>query len=69
MFISLFKHRHVWQGSAWNPFGFEHEQKCSKCGAYRHQYFTEKLDQGPWIDGEHPKAHRMRQDEKEASQH
>lgn len=53
-------HKHFWVGSAWNPYGFEHEQCCASCGAYRHQYFTESLDKGPWIDGEHPKAREMR---------
>jgi hypothetical protein len=58
--LSKLFHFHSWEGSAWNRYYVEHEQRC-RCGCHRWR----KLDvcrerQEPWRPGEHPEAARLR---------
>lgn len=56
---------HDWSGSAWNPWMVEHEQRCTICGAYRHREINLYSDHLPWVDGQHPNAIALREQDKE----
>jgi hypothetical protein len=52
-------HVHAWSGTAWNPYGIERERKC-RCGAFQHRALDFPGPNGPWVDGEDPKATELR---------
>ena len=54
-------HRHDWAESAVNPWQVAHEERCTKCGEYRHRFFDEKtLEPTAWKSGPHPTAQSLR---------
>lgn len=55
---------HQWHGTMINRFFIETEQKCTRCGAYRHHLwqhirFVDGIGNEPeWQDGKHPNHDR-----------
>ena len=54
-------HLHDWVESAVNPWQVAHEERCTKCGEYRHRFFDAiSLKPSAWEKGQHPIAQKLR---------
>ena len=48
---------HAWKETGWNAWGIDTENRCRRCGAYRHHFFRDRrgiFDEPEWRVGRHP---------------
>lgn len=55
--VLLAFHAHDWDPTATNGFGHPCEERCSRCGEYRHLiHDARNIGREPWLHGRHPKS-------------